>query len=86
LSVGTSAIFGGKPAIRGMRVAVEHVLGMLAAGDAPERLLDVSPKSAFFDEFLGPLNGPVLWGKKGERGCGREDFQRIPAGTAAPFL
>ena len=33
------AIFGGKPIIRGMRMAVEHVLGMLAAGDTPERLL-----------------------------------------------
>jgi uncharacterized protein (DUF433 family) len=33
------AIFGGKPIIRGMRLAVEHVLGMLAAGDTPERLL-----------------------------------------------
>jgi uncharacterized protein (DUF433 family) len=33
------AIFGGKPIIRGMRVAVEHVLGKLAAGDTPERLL-----------------------------------------------
>jgi uncharacterized protein (DUF433 family) len=26
-------IFGGKPVIRGHRLAVEHVLGMLAAGD-----------------------------------------------------
>jgi len=34
------AIFGGKPIIRGMRVAVEHVLGKLAAGDAPERILE----------------------------------------------
>ncbi len=33
------AIFGGKPIIRGLRMAVEHVLGMLAAGDAPEKLL-----------------------------------------------
>ena len=32
-------IFGGKPIIRGMRVAVEHVLGILAAGDTPEKLL-----------------------------------------------
>jgi len=32
-------IFGGKPIIRGRRLAVEHVLGMLAAGDAPEILL-----------------------------------------------
>jgi uncharacterized protein (DUF433 family) len=27
------AIFGGKPIVRGRRLAVEHVLGMLAAGD-----------------------------------------------------
>ncbi|QPD03083.1 MAG: hypothetical protein Nkreftii_000857 [Candidatus Nitrospira kreftii] len=32
-------IFGGKPIIRGMRIAVEHVLGMLAAGDTPEMIL-----------------------------------------------
>ena len=28
-------IFGGKPIIRGRRLAVEHILGMLAAGDSP---------------------------------------------------
>jgi uncharacterized protein (DUF433 family) len=33
------AIFGGKPIIRGHRLAVEHVLGMLAAGDSPEIIL-----------------------------------------------
>jgi uncharacterized protein (DUF433 family) len=32
-------IFGGKPIIRGCRLAVEHVLGMLAAGDTPETIL-----------------------------------------------
>ncbi len=32
-------IFGGKPIIRGRRLAVEHVLGMLAAGDDFETLL-----------------------------------------------
>jgi len=36
-------IFGGKPIIRGHRLAVEHVLGMLAAGDAPEAILDAYP-------------------------------------------
>jgi len=34
-----SQIFGGKPIIRGRRLAVEHVLGMLAAGDTPENIL-----------------------------------------------
>ena len=33
------AIFGGKPIIRGKRLAVEHVLGMLAAGNTPEVIL-----------------------------------------------
>ncbi len=37
------AIFGGKPIIRGRRLAVEHVLGMLAAGDTPEVLLQGYP-------------------------------------------
>ena len=32
-------IFGGKPILRGRRLAVEHVLGMLAAGDRPETIL-----------------------------------------------
>ncbi|MEQ9487023.1 DUF433 domain-containing protein [Coleofasciculus sp. F4-SAH-05] len=32
-------IFSGKPIIRGRRLAVEHVLGMLAAGDTVETLL-----------------------------------------------
>ena len=32
-------IFGGKPIIRGRRLAVEHVLGMLAAGDSTETIL-----------------------------------------------
>lgn len=32
-------IFGGKPIIRGRRLAVEHVLGMLAAGDSEETIL-----------------------------------------------
>ena len=33
-------IFGGKPIIRGRRLAVEHVLAMLAAGDSFETLLE----------------------------------------------
>ena len=36
-------IFGGKPIIRGHRLAVEHVLGMLAAGDTSEVLLKGYP-------------------------------------------
>ena len=36
-------IFGGKPIIRGRRLAVEHVLGMLAAGDTIETILEGYP-------------------------------------------
>ena len=36
-------IFGGKPIIRGRRLAVEHVLGMLAAGDDFKTLMEGYP-------------------------------------------
>lgn len=36
-------IYGGKPIIRGMRLAVEHVLGMLAAGDTAQAILEAYP-------------------------------------------
>jgi len=36
-------IFGGKPIIRGRRLAVEHILGMLAAADTVETLLEGYP-------------------------------------------
>ncbi|MEO8601712.1 MAG: DUF433 domain-containing protein [bacterium] len=37
------AIFGGKPIVRGRRLAVEHVLGMLAAGDTAEAIVAAYP-------------------------------------------
>ena len=36
-------IFGGKPIIRGRRLAVEHVLDLLAAGDEPGVILQGYP-------------------------------------------
>jgi len=33
------AVFGGKPIVRGHRLAVEHVIGMLAAGSTQQELL-----------------------------------------------
>ena len=36
-------VFGGEPIIRDMRIAVEHVLGMLAAGDSAETVLREYP-------------------------------------------
>ncbi|MDE2669827.1 MAG: DUF433 domain-containing protein [Chloroflexota bacterium] len=36
-------VLGGKPIIRDMRIAVEHVLAMLAAGDSAETILEEYP-------------------------------------------
>ena len=36
-------VFDGKPVVRGMRIAVEHVLGMLAAGDSADTVLNEFP-------------------------------------------
>lgn len=32
-------IFGGKPIVRGRRIAVEHILDMLSAGDSVDTIL-----------------------------------------------
>jgi uncharacterized protein (DUF433 family) len=37
------AIYGGKPIIRGMRFAVEHLIGYLDAGTSEEELLEQFP-------------------------------------------
>lgn len=37
------AIFAGKPIVRGRRLAVEHILAMLAAGDAAQDILEAYP-------------------------------------------
>ena len=36
-------VFHGKPIIRDMRIAVEHILGMLASGDTAETILQEYP-------------------------------------------
>ena len=38
-----SDVFGGKPIIRDMRIAVEHILGMLAAGEEARTILAEYP-------------------------------------------
>lgn len=38
-----SAIFGGKPIIRGMRISVEMILGLLSQGESWDNLLDDYP-------------------------------------------
>jgi uncharacterized protein (DUF433 family) len=37
------AIFAGKPIVRGRRLAVEHILSMLAAGDSADDILTAYP-------------------------------------------
>lgn len=56
------AIFGGKPIIRGRRLAVEHVLGMLAAGDTPETILE-GYKWLEMDDIRACLIYSSRWGK-----------------------
>jgi uncharacterized protein (DUF433 family) len=45
----TPSIFAGKPIVRGRRLAVEHILEMLAAGDGPETILAGYPWLEFAD-------------------------------------
>lgn len=57
-----SDVFGGKPIIRDMRIAVEHVLGMLAAGETKETILQEYP--VLEDENIRGLacSSPTAWG------------------------
>ena len=66
-------IFGGKPIVRGRRLAVEHVLGMLAAGDSPEVILSGYP-------WLEPedIQACLLYARKV---IGRERIEPLTIGT-----
>jgi uncharacterized protein (DUF433 family) len=44
-----SYLFGGKPIIRGRRLAVEHIPGMIAAGDTVDTILEGYPWLEFED-------------------------------------
>ncbi len=48
------AVMGGKPCIRGLRVTVGTILGLLASGETRERILQAYPylEVADFDEVL----------------------------------
>ena len=68
-------IFNGKPIIRGRRIAVEHVLGMLAAGDTAETILSGYP-------FLEPddIRACLVYAN---RLVSHERVELLVAGTAA---
>lgn len=70
------AIFGGKPIIRGLRMAVEHVLGKLAAGDTPERLLEEYP-------FLEAADIQACLAYAHRSMSGEQVQERIAGGTAS---
>jgi uncharacterized protein (DUF433 family) len=69
------AIFGGKPIVRGRRLAVEHVLGMLAAGDTPDVILQGYP-------WLEPLDirACLVYAR---RLVGHERIEFLPMPTGA---
>jgi uncharacterized protein (DUF433 family) len=71
-----SSIFGGKPIVRGMRIAVEHVLGMLAAGDTPEKLLAEYP-------FLEPADIQACIAYAHRSLSGEQVYERIERTTAS---
>ena len=54
------AVMGGKPCIRGMRVTVGMVLGLLATGESRERILQAYPylEPEDLDEVLVFVGGP----------------------------
>jgi uncharacterized protein (DUF433 family) len=69
------AILGGKPIVRGRRLAVEHVLSMLAAGDSGQHILAAYP-------FLEPddIRACILYAYKL---VAHERVDPFPAGSAA---
>jgi len=69
------AIFGGEPIVRGRRLAVEHVLAMLAAGDSMQDLLTAYP-------FLEPddIRACLLYAYKL---VAHERIDPFPVGSAA---
>jgi uncharacterized protein (DUF433 family) len=68
-------IFGGKPIVRGKRLAVEQVLSMLAAGDSPQDLIAAYP---FLD--ADDIRACMLYAYKL---VAHERIDPFPAGSAA---
>jgi uncharacterized protein (DUF433 family) len=66
-------IFGGKPIFRGRRLAVEHLLGMLAAGDDHDTLLRGYPWLEREDTLAFLVYARRL--------AGRELFEALPPGA-----
>ena len=67
-------VFGGKPIIRGMRMAVEHILAKLAAGDSPETILDAYPFLEAAD-----IQACLLFAHR--MVAGEDVYERVPIGS-----
>ena len=69
-------VFGGKPIIRDLRIAVEHVLGMLAAGDSAETILREYP-------ILEPedIQACLLFAHRSM--AGEQVYERVPVREAS---
>ena len=68
------AIFGGKPLIRGLRISVDQVLGLLVAGDSPERILSEY-------SFLEPADIQACFAYARRSVAGEQVQDRITAAT-----
>ena len=69
-------IFGGKPIVRGRRLAVEHILGMLAAGDSIETILEGYPWLEVED-----VRACLAYAS---RVVGQERIEPLPAANSCP--
>ena len=70
------AIFNGKPIVRGLRIAVKHVLAMLVAGDTPEKLLAEYP-------FLEPADIQACIAYAHRSLAGEQVYERIAKAKAS---
>ena len=66
------AVMGGKPCIRGLRVTVSTIVGLLASGETRERILQADPllESADIDQDLAYAAWRLTATKSASRGAG----------------
>lgn len=72
-------IFGGKPILRGHRLAVQHVLDMLAAGDDPATILSGYPWMEPADIKACLVFASLPASASAVTSATREDFERYLA-------
>ena len=68
-------VFGGKPIVRDLRISVEHVLGMLAAGETAQGILEEYP-------FLEPEDVQACMVYAHRSLAGKQEHERMPVRSA----